>query len=158
MRFFTAFAALICAAASLLPPTAGAAGEPRPTIPVPAGWTQTHTSDRDTTWKRDNEQLHVKRFAFTGSADDVIEIVVKGMKAEETEYTLPVVTPVTVCGGTLAARRAVFNAGAGADRVAAEMIAVTDGKVAYAATYLRLASDPDRAEAHAALLGLCITK
>jgi hypothetical protein len=152
------FAALICAAANILPRAASAADAPMPTIPVPAGWTLTHTSSRDMTWKREAEQLHVKRLPFTGSADDLIAMLVKGMKAEETAYTDPVVTTVTVCGGTLQARRVALSVGVGPDQVVGEMIAVVDGKTAYAATYIRLASDPDRAEAHTALAGFCLPR
>ncbi len=158
MRYPATVAALACAAAlCALPGSATAAGEPHPTIPVPDGWKQTHTGDGDTTWKRDGEQLHVKQFAFAGTLDELVTTLAKGMKAEEADRAELTVTPVTACGGTLKARRVVVSAGAGADRAVAEMIAAVDGKTAYAATYLRLASEPDRPEARAALLGLCIT-
>jgi hypothetical protein len=154
---FVAFAA---AAVAVALGTAKAAGpDSQPSIDVPAGWTQTHAENGDTTWKRDEQQLHVKVHAFTGTLDALVRIVRQGA-ASDPDSTAPKITDAEVrtCGGTQQARRITIDTGPGEKRVIADLTVTVDGTNYYEASYLRLAREPDRPEAHAAVMSLCIKR
>ena len=131
--------------------------DPQPSIDVPAGWSQTHSGNGDTTWTRDGQQLHAKVHTFTGTLDELVRVLRNGVASDpDNAKTKVEEAAVRTCGGTLRARRVTMDIGTGPKRVVADLTVAVDGANLYEASYLRLASEPDLPEAHSAVMSLCI--